>query len=44
MNEATARIKINRRREAAGGRFWAAGLRGRAAVGRVCARGFAAGE
>lgn len=37
MNEAAARIKINRRREAAG-------PRGRAAVGRACARGFAAGE
>ena len=44
MNEATARIKINKLLEAAGWRFLAVGLRGRAAVGRACARGFAAGE
>ena len=44
MNEATARIKINRLLENAGWRFFAAGPGGRAVVGMACARGFAAGE
>lgn len=43
MNEATARIKINKLLENAGWRFFAAGPRGRAVVGRACAKGFAVG-